>query len=105
MSKASKAVQAERINAAVALIEQGNSPAETARRLAAGFGISKRQAYRYVQRAQVQGRQVAIPEPKTAFTVKLSDTLIRRLRAYAKSKGNSLSGIVTRALETFLSKR
>jgi predicted DNA-binding transcriptional regulator YafY len=105
MSKASRAVQAQRINAAVALIEQGSSPAETARQLAAQFGISRRQAYRYVQRARVSGQEVLIPERKMAFTVKLSDTLIQRLRAYAKSSGRSLSEIVTRALEAFLSKR
>jgi len=105
MGKASKSEQAERINAALALLEQTGAAAEAAEQLSARFGISKRQAYRYVQRAQVHGRQVVIPEPKTAFTVKLSDTLIRRLRAYAKSRGNSLSEIVTRALETFLSKR
>jgi predicted transcriptional regulator len=46
-----------------------------------------------------------IPERKKAFTVKLSDTLIQKLRAYAQSSGRSLSEIVTRALETFLSKR
>jgi DNA-binding transcriptional regulator LsrR (DeoR family) len=105
MSKASKSEQAERINAALALIEQGSSPAETAQRLAARFGISRRQAYRYVQQARVSGQQVVIPERKMAFTVKLSDTLIQRLREYARSSGRSLSEIVTRALETFLSKR
>jgi transposase len=105
MSKASKSEQAERINAALALIEQGSSPAETAQWLAARFGISRRQAYRYVQQARVSGQQVVIPERKMAFTVKLSDTLIQRLREYARSRGRSLSEIVTRALETFLSKR
>lgn len=105
MGKASKTEQAERINAAVALIEQGGAPAEMAERLATRFGISKRQAYRYVQQAQRSGQEVVIPEPKTAFTVKLSDPLIQRLRRYAKSSGRSLSEIVTRALESFLSKR
>jgi predicted DNA-binding transcriptional regulator YafY len=105
MGKASQSEQAERINAALALIEQVGAPAEVAEQLSARFGISKRQAYRYVQQAQLHGRKVLIPEPKTAFTVKLSDTLIQRLRAYAKSSGRSLSEVVTRALETFLSKR
>ena len=105
MNKASKAVQAERVNTAVALIERGSSAAETAQRLVARFGISRRQAYRYVQQAQVSGQPVMIPERKMAFTVKLSGPLIQRLRAYAHSSGRSLSEIVTRALEAFLSKR
>lgn len=105
MGKASKSEQAERINVAVALIEQGMSEAEVAGQLSARFGISKRQAYRYVQQARVSGQRIVVPEKRTAFTVKLSDTLIQRLRAYARSSGRSLSEIVTRALEAFLSKR
>ena len=105
MGKASRSERAERINAALALIEQVGAPAEVAEQLSVRFGISKRQAYRYVRQAQVRGQKVLVPEPKTAFTVKLSGTLIQRLRAYAKSSGRSLSEIVTGALETFLSKR
>ena len=105
MGKASKSEQVERINAVVAWIEQGGSSGEVVNRLSARYGISKRQAYRYVQQAQVQGQRVLIPEPKIAFTVKLSETLIQRLRVCAKSSGRSLSEIVARALETFLSKR
>jgi hypothetical protein len=105
MGKASKVVQAERINAAVALIAQGHSASETVQQLAVRFAISRRQAYRYVQQARAGRQPVVIPERKMAFTVKLSDRLIQRLRAYAHSSGRSLSEIVTRALEAFLSKR
>ena len=105
MGKASKSEKVERINAVLDWIEQGVEPGEVVSRLSVRYGISKRQAYRYVQQAQEQGQRVSIPEPKIAFTVKLSETLIQRVRVYAKSSGRSLSEIVARALETFLSKR
>jgi predicted DNA-binding transcriptional regulator YafY len=104
MARSSNSVRAERINAAVALIEQLESPAAAARALAAQYGISKRQAYRYVHEANVVGREVPIPDKKVAFTVKLSQNLIEALRQCARSTGQSLSEIVTEALEAFLYK-
>jgi predicted DNA-binding transcriptional regulator YafY len=104
MARSSNSVRAERINAAVALIEQLKSPAAAARALAAQYDISKRQAYRYVHEAKVVGRQVPIPDKKIAFTVKLSQNLIQALRQCARSTGQSLSEIVTEALEAFLYK-
>jgi predicted DNA-binding transcriptional regulator YafY len=104
MARSSNSVRAERINAAVALIEQLKSPAAAARALAAQYDISKRQAYRYVHEAKVVGRQVPIPDKKIAFTVKLSQNLIEALRQCARSTGQSLSEIVTEALEAFLYK-
>ena len=96
--------RAQRINAAVVLIRQRRSAAGAATALAAQYGISRRQAYRYVHEAQLIGEQVPIPQPKVALTVKLSQNLIQGIRQYAKSTGQSLSHIVTQALEAFLYK-
>ncbi|MBI1996103.1 MAG: ribbon-helix-helix protein, CopG family [Deltaproteobacteria bacterium] len=46
-----------------------------------------------------------IPERKVVFTVKIPLNLVRALRQIAKSTGDSLSVLVTRALEAFLQKR
>src|SRR5437867_7681430 len=46
-----------------------------------------------------------IADAKIAFTVKLSEALVERLRSYAGSRGLSLSDIVSRALEAFLPRR
>src|ERR671910_813178 len=58
--------RAQRVNAAVALLAAGHDVAEAARRLAGRYGLSERQARRYVERArsggQVQGPGVG-PEP------------------------------------------
>jgi transposase-like protein len=104
MARSSNSVRAERINAAVRLIEQLKSPAAAVRALAAQYDISKRQAYRYVREAKVVGSQVPIPDQKIAFTVKLSQNLVQTLRQCARSTGQSLSEIVTEALEAFLYK-
>jgi hypothetical protein len=102
MTRSSNPERAHRINAALALIKREKSPAKAAAALTGKYGISRRQAYRYLHEAGVIGKQVPIPDTKTAFTVKLSRNLIRALRRYAKSTGESLSEIVTQALEAFL---
>ena len=66
------------------------------------YGISKRQAYRYIQEAKMIRKDVPIPDTKIAFTVKLSQNLIQVLRQHAKDTGKTLSEIVTRSLEAFL---
>jgi len=104
MARSSNSQRAERINAAIVLIERYSSPAEVATALAAQYSISKRQAYRYVKDAGAIGKQIPIPDQKIAFTVKLSQSLIQTLRQYSQSKGQTLSEIVTRALEAFLYK-
>ena len=104
MVRSSNLERARRVNAALALLKQYDSVAKAAAALASEYGISKRQAYRYVQEARVAGKEVPVPEKKTAFTVKLSQSLIQALRQCAKSTGQSLSEIVTEALEAFLYK-
>ena len=105
MNRSSKRERVERINVAVELLQQEQSSTEVAQVLSDRFEISYRQAYRYLQAAGQAGKKVPIPRPKIAFTVKLSQSLIQRVRDYAQSTGPSLSEIVTQALEAFLRKR
>jgi hypothetical protein len=102
MIRSSKSERAQRINTALALIKSEESLSNTALALAKRYGISKRQAYRYVREAEMIGKQVPVPDAKIAFTVKLSKNLIKALRKYAKTTGQSLSEIVSQALEAFL---
>lgn len=105
MARSPDAVRAERINAALALIGKHKSLAEAASALVQTYGMSRRQAYRYLQQAQQQREPVPVPERKIAFTVKLSEGLIRELRGRATLTGQTLSELVTQALEGFLGKR
>ncbi len=100
--KSTKAELTHRINTALLLIREYNSTSEAANIMAEQYSISKRQAYRYVQQANKIGKQVAVPDHKIAFTVKLSQKLVQRLRDHSKYTGKKLSTIVTQSLEDFL---
>jgi hypothetical protein len=75
---------------------------EAVTRLAQDCDISPRQAYRYVQQAQRLKHAVPVSEAKIAFTVKLSRSLIQRVRQYAATRELSISEVVSRALLSLL---
>ena len=104
MARSSNSVRAERINTALEFLRQCETLAEAAQALVQAYGMSKRQAYRYLREAQMQGEPVPIPERKVAFTVKLPEGLIHQLRRRAALREQSLSQFVTQSLEVFLSK-
>jgi predicted DNA-binding transcriptional regulator YafY len=98
MARASDAQKAERLNLARTLLREHARLPEAAERLAQGWAISKRQAYRYLRQAQQLKQPVPVGDAKVSFTVKLSRRLVERLRTYAASTGLTLSEIVSRAL-------
>lgn len=93
--------RAERVNAAVELVESGFPAADAARALAKRFGVSTRQARRYVDRAASSGR-VEAPEVSVVFTVKLPASLAARVRQHAHQTGATISAVVAGALSEFL---
>lgn len=105
MKKSSKAERVRRINAALALKRKYGNQAKAAEALAAEYGISIRQAYRYVNEAGLVEEEIPVPDQKMAFTVKLSQGLLVALRQYTNKTGQTLSDAVTQALETFLFQR
>src|SRR3954447_13154298 len=94
---------AARVNAAAKLLDAGVPVVDAARELAGRFGLSSRQARRYVERAAAGG-PVSAPPPSTVFTVKLPVPLVARVRAHARESGRTISGLVGQALEEFLSR-
>ncbi len=104
MTKSSNTERAQRVNTAIDLLKKLGVVTEAALALAIQYGISKRQAYRYVKEADVVGKQIPVPDQKIAFTVKISENLTQALRQYAQAKGQTLSEVVTKALEAFLYK-
>jgi len=100
--KSTHAERAQRINTALSLIKKHDTVSTAADAMTEQYGISKRQAYRYIHDANKIGAEIPIPDQKIAFTVKLSQSLTQRLREYAKQSGRSLSEVVTQALEVFL---
>ena len=100
--KSTQAERAQRINTALSLIKKHATVSKAVDAMTEKYGISKRQAYRYIHEAGKIGAKIPIPDQKIAFTVKLSRSMIQALRKYAKKSGKNLSEIVTQSLEGFL---
>src|SRR5262249_23596429 len=83
MSRSTDAQKAERLNAAHRLLARGQSVGEAALSLSRQFAMSRRQAYRYVEEAQLMGRPVPVVEAATAVTFKLPPSLVDAGRARA----------------------
>ena len=92
---------AQRVNVALSLLRR-LSPSETVGELRTRYVLSRRQAYRYVLKAQARSGPVPIPEPKSVFTVKLPVSLIAEVRRRARHAGKSISEVVTEALLALL---
>jgi len=102
MARASDPQRAERLNLARTLLREHEHLPAAAARLARDCSISSRQAYRYLEQAQQLKRPVPVGDIKVSFTVKLSRSLVYRLRDYAASTGLTLSEIATRAFSAVL---
>jgi hypothetical protein len=100
-SRADEVQYAERVNAAADLIAGGVSVVDAATGLAARFGVSVRQARRYVEQAAVTGRR-QVPEGSVVFTVKLPASLAGRVRERAARSDVAISVLVAQALTEFL---
>lgn len=96
--------QTLRVNTAIELLTK-IPPGEAVSALMARFGISSRQAHRYVQRAQATQRPLSAPEVKQVFTVKLPLGLIREVRTTARKSNQRISDLTAKALWAFLQKR
>ena len=78
------------------------SPADAVRALQAEFGLSERQARRYVNVALEQPEGVAVPERTAVFTVRLAPSLIGGLRERAGATGQTLSAVTAEAVRGYL---
>jgi hypothetical protein len=94
---------AQRVNAAVELLGSGVAGPDAVRVVAQRFGVSLRQARRYVDRAAVGGLLVA-PVVTTVFTVKLPVDLVEQVRGQARRSGGTISALVAQALREFMSR-
>ena len=103
MSRASNARRAERLNLARTWLRRRRQSG-VVQQFAKACSISRRQAYRYIQQARHLTAPIPVSDPKLAFTVKLSRTLVSRVRTYAAKTDLSLSECVSRALTGMLSR-
>jgi hypothetical protein len=92
---------AERVNRAAVLVREV-SPADAVRALQAEFGLSERQARRYVNAGLERPDGVPVPERTAVFTVRLAPSLIGGLRERAGASGQSLSAVTAEAVRGYL---
>ena len=102
MSRSTEAQKAARLNAAHGLLTRGQSVAEAALSLSRQFAMSRRQAYRYIEEAQMLDHPVTVAEPAAAVTFKLPPSLVDAIRARAAAEGTTISDMVSRALRAVL---
>lgn len=102
MTKSSEAEQARRVNLTLSLLRQQTCSAEVLKTLIVRYGLSRRQAYRYLQQAQQTASPLPIPEPKAVFTVKLPRSLITQVRRQARQQRCAISQWVERVLQSEL---
>jgi predicted DNA-binding transcriptional regulator YafY len=92
---------AVRVNRAVVLLVD-LAQADAVRALQAEFGLSERQARRYVNEALARPEGVVVPERTAVFTVRLAPSLIVGLRDSARLSGQTLSAATAVAVRAYL---
>ena len=102
MMRSTDMQRTERLNAAHGLLARGLSVAEAALSLSRQFAMSRRQAYRYIEEAQMIDRPMPVVEPTMAVTFKLPPSLVGLVRSRAAAEGTTISDMVSRALRAFL---
>ena len=102
--RATKSDLAKRINITYNLLKQNISKEKILSTLTQQFGVSRKQAYRYLGHAQKQSSLLPIPEEKVVFTVKLPLSLVLKLKKVSQIIGMSLSDFTTQCLEKSLKK-
>jgi hypothetical protein len=100
MIRSTRVQKAERVKAARLLLAQEIDMAKAAMTLARAYGLSRRQAYRYLELAR-GGPPVRV-ESTVTITLKMPERLARGVRAHARKQGVPMSEVVRQAVHAFL---
>lgn len=68
------------------------------------FGLSRRQAFRYVQEAQAIERPVPIVPASVAITIKVPEEIAANLRTHAQATGTTIGDVVARAVSGLIAR-
>lgn len=91
------------MNRTLSLLQQRVAPSKILEQLVGRYGLSRRQAYRYLHQARQSALPLPVPEEKAVFTVKLPRRLIHQVRRRAQAERRSISSWVEGALQQALS--
>jgi predicted DNA-binding transcriptional regulator YafY len=101
MIRSTRVQKAERLRAARRLLADENGIAEAAVALSRTFGLSRRQAYRYLELARA-GSPPSAAESSVTITLKMPESLAHGLRAHATARGVTTSEVIRQAVAAFL---
>ncbi len=104
MPRSTHTERAQRLNVAFDLLTRGYAIAEAAAVLTKDFGLSLRQAYRYLQEAQGIKRPVPVTAPAIPITIKVPEDVVVKLRAHAQASGLTIGEVVARAVLSLLAR-
>ena len=104
MTRSSNTDKTHRLNAAFKMLAQGYTLADAAEALTQQFGLSRRQAYRYLQEAKGIDAPVLVASPSIPVTIKIPADVAKRLRSHAQTSGMTIGEIVSHAIVSFLDK-
>jgi predicted DNA-binding transcriptional regulator YafY len=102
MIRSTRAQKAERLRAARRLLADEIGMPEAAMALARAFGLSRRQAYRYLELARAGVPAPSATETSVTITLKMPEGLARGLRQHATARGVTTSEVVRQAVAAFL---
>jgi predicted DNA-binding transcriptional regulator YafY len=102
MIRSTRAQKAERLRAARRLLADEPGMAEAAMALSRAFGLSRRQAYRYLELARAGAPAPWPIENSVTVTLKMPASLARSLRDHASKRGVTISEVVRQAVAAFV---
>jgi antitoxin component of RelBE/YafQ-DinJ toxin-antitoxin module len=102
--RSSDAEKVQRLNSAFELLAAGYSLAAAADAVCERYGLSRRQAYRYLLEARDLKAPAAPVEATIPITIKVPAQTVQTLRAYSRSSGMTMGEIVSRAVSALLAR-
>ena len=101
MIRSTRGQKAERLKTARRLLADETGMAEAAMALSRAFGLSRRQAYRYLELARA-GLPAPPAENSVTITLKMPESLARGVRDHASKRGVTTSELIRQAVAAFL---
>jgi Arc/MetJ-type ribon-helix-helix transcriptional regulator len=102
MIRSTRVQKAERLRAARRLLADEIGMAEAAMVLSRTFGLSRRQAYRYLELARAGAPAPSAAGNSVTITLKMPESLARGLRVHAAERGITTSEVVRQAIAALL---
>jgi hypothetical protein len=102
MIRSMRTQKADRLRAARRLLADGTGMAEAAVALSREFGLSRRQAYRYLELARAGSPAAPVAENSITIRLKMPESLAGDLRAHASKHGLTTSEVIRRAVVAFV---